>query len=88
MGRSRGGLDTTGETLNGELLLWDVATGELIHRLDQPVINAVFSPDGQQALISVPGLGRNDVHLWNVEMGDPDIRVGCEQCVGIGLQSG
>ena len=64
------GFDTSGAELAGELLLWDAKSGEVIRRLEQPSINAVFSPDGRTALVSVVGFGVNDVKLWDIETGE------------------
>ncbi len=63
------GFDLSGNTSDGELLLWNLNTGEIIRRLDAVVVNAVFSPDGKTALISVPGTESNAVEIWDVQSG-------------------
>ena len=61
--------DLSGNTSNGELILWNLNTDEIIRRLDTPILNAVFSAEGQTALISVPGVQQNDAEIWDVQTG-------------------
>ena len=53
------------------LILWDLASGQLIRRFEghtQPVTDVVFSPDGQQALSSSAD---QTLLLWDVASGQP-----------------
>ncbi len=62
-------LDLSGSGNDGELLLWDIDTGKIIQKLDAAVLNAVFSPDGQTALVSVVGFDHDDVETWDLQSG-------------------
>lgn len=62
--------NAAGFCIRGEIIVWDVSTGEMIHRVPHHklFINAVaFSPDGSSVLS-----GANDATLilWDVESGD------------------
>ena len=56
---------------DGTVVVWDVATGELIHRLEGTheyrVRASVFSPDGSQLLSSAAD---NTMILWDGEPGE------------------
>jgi WD40 repeat protein len=59
--------------MDGTCLLWEVATGRVVHRFSTPAVGAVaFSPDGRQAL-TVSNKDRT-VRLWDVQTGK-EIRV-------------
>ena len=64
------GFDTTGASLEGDLLLWNIETGEVIRRWDLPSLNSVLSPDGTQALVSVPGFDDQRVLLLDIGTGE------------------
>src|SRR4051794_15905214 len=52
----------------GNLQFWDAATGQLLHRVDNPgpVVGVALSPDGTYALTG----GRDNIaRLWNVATG-------------------
>ncbi len=53
---------------NGEVILWKVQTGDILHRLVGQqgfVSNVMFGPDGQTAASA----GDNGVYLWNLATG-------------------
>jgi WD40 repeat protein len=55
---------------DGTLLLWEVATGQLVRRFsghDGPVEDVAFSPDGRQALTAIQH--ENTARLWDVQTG-------------------
>jgi eukaryotic-like serine/threonine-protein kinase len=57
-----------GNTLGGEVRLWDAATGDLvdsIHGHKSAVNSSAFSPDGQR-MISTSGTAKETVRLWDV----------------------
>ncbi len=55
----------------GELMLWDLSDGSLVHQLEKPhddtVLSIRFSPDGKT--LASGGADRM-VHLWDVESGE------------------
>ncbi|WP_218933005.1 c-type cytochrome domain-containing protein [Roseimaritima multifibrata] len=53
-----------------QILLWDVATGELVNRLEGhngAILGLAFSPDGK---VLVSGSADETVKVWNVETGE------------------
>ncbi|WP_392842314.1 tetratricopeptide repeat protein [Streptomyces sp. LN500] len=48
--------------------VYDVRTGELVHRFDRTLMGARFSGDGRLAVV---GLGSTDVRLVDLESGEP-----------------
>jgi WD40 repeat protein/serine/threonine protein kinase len=62
-----GEFDSNNRCINGEIILWDVATGEEIRRFEghtAAVNNAVFSPDGGLIASSADD---NSVRVWDAE---------------------
>lgn len=71
-----GEIDDDSQCIQGELILWDVATGEIIRRFDEhrwEVNQVAFSPDGKRAL-SVASEG--DSFIWDVSTGKILIQLG------------
>lgn len=56
----------------GQMCLWDTATGEELRRLQSPVTAkaVAFSPDGRLAVAAGDGSG-GDVRIWDVATGRP-----------------
>ncbi len=55
---------------DGKIILWDIATGDIIHRFEEhslTVYSVAFSPDGTQIL---SGSLDNQLILWDVETGN------------------
>ena len=64
-----------GEECAGELILWDLATGQEIRRFEPTpsVLDVSISPDGRQAVTGVSNCG--NATLWDVETGQPILQL-------------
>ena len=61
------------DPIQGDLILWDVASGEIVRRFDDvdSVTDVEFSQDGSRVLTSSSDPRPNGVILWNVASGSP-----------------
>jgi WD40 repeat protein len=61
-----------GASVDGELYIWDVESGEMMHEmiLDGMVSNLTFAPDGMTLAVEVEGGPFVGIEMWSVESGE------------------
>jgi len=66
------GVLLAGASVDGELYIWDVESGELMHEmtLDGMVSNLTFAPDGMTLAVEVEGGPFEGIEMWSVESGE------------------
>jgi WD40 repeat protein/DNA-binding CsgD family transcriptional regulator/tRNA A-37 threonylcarbamoyl transferase component Bud32 len=71
------------DQVGGEIIWWDLATGQAIRRIEteMPIMDISFSPDGRQAVTAESGYGK--VTLWDVATGQRIYRLDAISCAAM-----